>query len=155
MITLGVKNHYYHSESTFEIGSLCNSIVHQIWHLCRNRICLVKKWQVSWFIPSIIHQSQIKVLLFLRLTFQLWKRLRLRQLCIWWTGCKQSWEWPWGRCERFHLGGSLVLVGRPPRSSWVSSARGAWKCSLDGSWYSLWNDKYKYQNEQNKAQSTT
>ena len=31
-LTLGVQNHFYHSESTFEIGSLCNSIVHQIWY---------------------------------------------------------------------------------------------------------------------------
>ena len=29
---MGVLNHFYHSESTFEIGSLCNSIVHQIWY---------------------------------------------------------------------------------------------------------------------------
>ena len=29
---MGVLNYSYHSESTFEIGSLCNSIVHQIWH---------------------------------------------------------------------------------------------------------------------------
>ena len=35
-----------------------------------NRICLGDK-VVSSFIPSIIHESQIKVLLFLRLTFQL------------------------------------------------------------------------------------
>ena len=33
LITLGVYNHFYHSESTFEIRSLCNSIVPQIWHL--------------------------------------------------------------------------------------------------------------------------
>ena len=32
-MTLGFKNHFYHSESTFEIGSLCNSIVPHIWHL--------------------------------------------------------------------------------------------------------------------------
>ena len=29
---MGVFNYFYHPESTFEIGSLCNSIVHQIWH---------------------------------------------------------------------------------------------------------------------------
>ena len=46
------------------------------------------------------------------------KCLGFTQLCTWWTGCKQSWEWPWGRCEQFHLAGSLVLVTPHPRSSW-------------------------------------
>ena len=46
MITLGVQDHFYHSESTFKIGSLCNSIVHQIWHrvIC---ICINQSNQVD------------------------------------------------------------------------------------------------------------
>ena len=38
---LCVENHFYHSESTFEVGSLCNSIVHQIWHLVINMLSVV------------------------------------------------------------------------------------------------------------------
>ena len=107
LITLGVYNHFYHSNITFKIGSLCNSIVHQIWHRVLIGADNDDNLEFSWqYVPKEKCPNVGQIAL-IALSFQIWPVIQA------------IWRWPQTFLQH---------------SSWHTKSYEIWKVKFTNTW---------------------